>query len=233
MSAAADKILRKATFCYRCRGVQLVGGNPYLMDSGPHGLHAVMTNFVAPAYGVVTMPNGRCGVQFNGTTQYASLPLSFYDHAPTDTMTFVWYCKFGSGLAVNEALFNCRNAGITAGYLFYRGNVNLLSLNGVDSLGVAQLSENPAPINGRLDIGVCSAQWAMQKHAWWHNRQKITAVDAADRAAFLLDATFVPLIARFGAAYMGMTLCAFALFPWAFTDREAKDITDMLVSGVL
>lgn len=232
MSAAMDKILRQATFFYPCRGVELIGGTPYMMDAGPHGLHAEMVGFAAPSYGVVTLPNGRPAISFAG--QYARLPLRFYADAPTEEMTIVIFARH-TAPASSARIFFGRDAAATRGVSFqvFPGDITRCSLSAYP--GSISVSDPAASTSyaSRTKVSIFGGDLANGR-VWQNRVQTYGAVLASAACAY--DTTVVPSIGAgtggAGPQWVG-TLAGLGLFPWLFTDREAKDITDMLVDGVL
>lgn len=236
MSAAADKILRRSTFFYRCRGIDLVGATPYMVDSGPHGLHAAMANFVAPAYGLVSMPDGRPGIQFNGTTQYASLPLRFYDHAPTQEATLVLYGAH-THIANTATPFSCDNnsAGGTWKGLLYQtiADARLLLRRGQGGAALPTVDCTAATPVPALRVMVASLASTARCHS---NRAPcVTAWTTGAFGTTVFDPAIVPTIGArpILANYWQGPILTLGLFPWAFTASEAQYMTDLIQSGAV
>lgn len=239
MSAALDKLLRCSTFFYRCRGVDVVGGVPYMVDSGPHRLHAAMVNFTAPAYGVVTMPSGRPAIQFDGTTQYATLPLRFYDDAPTTELTFVAQIRHESPVT-NDYLFYATSAAAKGSrWRYYTvaspdGRMTIDWYGAAATLSLAYETTNRGMIP-RVQTMIHGMNVVSLGQLSLSDRLRtITAFAVAGGGPVVWDPAEVPIImGRVGVSYTGGTLLTLGLFPWLFTDAEAKYMTDLLTAGAV
>jgi len=239
MSAAADAMLRRATFAYRCQGVEFVGGTPYMRDSGPHGLHAEMSNFGVAPYGLTTLGQ-RNAIAFNGTTQYATAPFRFYDHAPTDDLTFVAYGSY-AGAATNDPLFDCRAGGVAAGIKWRFYNINAanafrLDIDSYDAAGnLGQVYDSA--FEGRLEAPYVTvmgrSSGSLVARSWLDGHERTTGVVYRTPPNAYLTTEPVRICTYQLITFTPCVLGFLGLFPWVFDARDERDIRMMLLDGAI
>jgi len=201
-------------------------------DTGPHGLHATPVNYVAPNYGLVTMASGAQAYSFNGATQYATLPLRFYDFAPTSECTFVVAARWSTP-GLGDHVFDCVTAGVGGIRISTRAGAAerlvIAAVNGATSCLTQET--NNAPLTGRTWVAALTMRvvtTATEGRSIWldGNSQAVTPANTAATIAY--NTAAVPTIGAVsggGANYFDDRLYHLSLWPRVLTTAEICDIT--------
>jgi hypothetical protein len=201
-------------------------------DQGPHSLHATpQAGFSSPAYGLSRTPKGKGYATFTGAANcYATLPTRFNDVAPTSFCTFVAVVSNLSDK--NHRVFSSWNE--AAGN--YRGFHYILAQTGA-SFVYQFKGDATLPVNITSAAVWSIANTSVVVHslnatgAAWTNRNGVpTSWAAGAFGTAVHDAAVSPCIGKLVVTpdYLVGRLYLFALFPFVFTDAEAKAMSDWL-----
>ncbi len=212
---------------------QLTANNLFY-DRSRNGLHASpQAGFTAPAFGHGRSARGKGFCNFTGAANaYATLPLRFYDVAPTGLHTYVYACR--TALTSYMTLFSCANAGPTAGLwlaIFSNPGVSEFVTTYITPGGVAAYVRQTTPQwTGTNVVGISTVDTVPKTT---RNGSALTTTwTAGAYGAPVYDAT-VPWIGRtavFGGPYYFVGPMYFlALFrDWTPNDREAEALSQYL-----
>lgn len=208
-------------------------------DQSRNGLHATpQAGFVAPNYGLARTSKGKGYANFTGGANvYATLPLRFYDVAPTDALTFVLAFRHVTTGGF-QRFFSCLDAGNTRGITYRYLTNERLYCTTYDAGGVGTTVTDTAdvPLTSQTVVSIISLRKSVPFGAAWYNGRQATENVAGSINLNAYDATVVPTI---GASLTGGSRIVgdgyfLALFrDWIPNNREAQALTSYLRDGVL
>jgi hypothetical protein len=198
-------------------------------DEGPNGLHATpQAGYVSPNYGLAKNITGKGYAVFTGAANvYATLSTRFYSYAPTTSMTLILVAQHFPVLS--SRIFNARTG--TEGIYVYLNTTETLNIVSYDAGGVLSqfMDTISVPFTNRTQTSIYVMQKSIGVCNIWHDRQQRLTGFTGSTDPIKYNTTIVPSIGSAGAAsYFVGRMYLFALFPFAFTDSEAKAMTDYL-----
>lgn len=213
------------------------------VDRGPYQLNtAPQAGFAAPNYGLAKSAHGKGYCDFNGGPfRYGNLPARFFTNAPTGRHTWVYVCDRFTINGVTQRFFDCTNLG--------GGGINRGIANGVWMGGPSQLIyccqggapteyvASTGPIYPSLaGAGSSAVVFTIEEapKVWWNRRPGNCAWGVGSYGSPVYDATMIPRIGadQAGGNLLTCRLFFLALFPFVFSDSEAKAMTDWLMVQV-
>ena len=215
----------------------LTDGNLF-KDLGPYGLHATpQAGFVAPNYGLARNTHGKGYANFTGAANvYATLPLRFYNYAPTAQYTYVLVAQHDA-TGAGGFVFYCRNGGATRGMFLYHNAAQRLNSISYDATGgntqLGDAADVPLSPRTRTSLYSMNRPWVMG--TIWHDRVAFApAWGGGVTTGIAYDTAVVPTIgAQSGPAnYFVGRMYWLILFPFVFTDSEAKAMSAWLMDQV-
>lgn len=225
---------QESTFWFEFSG--LTDGGLWV-DSGPAGLHAQpQAGFTAPAYGLGRTSRGKGYATFTGAANcYATLPLRFYDVAPTGEYTWVISSGGNTASGAIQRFFDAYNGGgggvnrgiasgtwTTVTYQFHGYGTATAAYSGAGGGSVPIY--DPTSTTSRV-YAVATAP-----KRWQDRVQGLAVWSVGDYNPVVYDTAIFPHIgcdAAGGSLLIARTYFL-ALFPFVFTDAEAKAMSDWL-----
>lgn len=217
----------------------LTDGNLWV-ESSRNGLHVTPVNFTAPNYGIARTSKGAAYITFNGTTQYGTVPLRFYDRQPITALTFVVVAHYNSTSAANDRLFSARSSAPLRGIELSVGSTsaNRLDALGFDGLGAwsgCQMAADWDLVSRRVvSIVGMTAGITNQSLLSVHDGDTVAtlALGGSVVASWSTGPT-APLVgAMTGLSnYFDGALYFLGIWPRLFTDREACAMSTWLRDG--
>jgi hypothetical protein len=163
-------------------------------DRGPNKLHATpQAGFAAPNYGLGRTARGKGYASFTGAANvYATLPLRFYDVAPT--VSYTWVVVLRPTSTANQYICSCDNlggGGINRGIILYRGgapqSMNAYSCQGTAVLPVVQQTLGGMSPLSDVRVGIVSV--AAAPASWGHGVQFASSWTAGSVGPVVYDTT--------------------------------------------
>lgn len=224
---------QESTFWY---DFESLTDNNLWKDQGPHSLHATpQAGFSSPAYGLSRTIRGKGYANFTGAANvYATLPLRYYTVAPTQPYTFV--CVYEPTSKVTVVAFSALSV---LGGSFYGIQLYCDSAHAAGNRLVHHPMTGTAVLQAIYTDTVASVTqtWvvtnAQAQSAWESRVGKVTA-RAGAYAPLVHDAAASVCIGSnsAGGELLRSRLYFLALFPFVFTDAEAKAMSDWLRNQV-
>ncbi len=197
-------------------------------DSGPNGLHATLqAGFSAPAYGLAKNNKGKGYVNFTGAaTVRASLPFSFYQHAPTTDFTIVVSAQHTNPPVLNSRIFTVQGAAL--GFFVYFNATTTLNVNCTSGAGSQWFDTSSVNFYTKT-TSIYSVSRLSGTGRIWHDRNQSAGTWAGATTSLLYDASIVPMIGgTIAEQNFSGRMYHLSLFPFVFTDSEAKTMSDYL-----
>lgn len=195
---------------------------------------APQAGFTAPSYGLARSPRGDGYVSLTGAANaYATLPLRFYDVAPTMDLTVVYGIAFGTNVA-NNRIFNARNG--TKGFMSYLITTERTNILAYDAGGASAQSTDSAdvPLTNLTDVGVLCMSKSQNQGLAWHNGRPTAVTWASNVNPISYDTASVPVLFASGAvSYLIGRGYFLALLAWVPNHREAQAMTSYIRDEVL
>jgi len=195
-------------------------------DSGPNQLEATTVNYVAPNYGIASNSKGTKYISFNGATQRATLPLRFYDRAPTTETTIVVVQRFNAPTA-SDFVFSAVNAAVTRGMAVDLSTAERLRIRAYDAAGAVMSCTMTAdgPLTTRTRVIILSLEQSISLVRAWVDGVQVAATFAGSLNPISYDAAVVPTIGCIVGGAGNFNDCDLFLFGIdnrVWTDAEAK-----------
>jgi len=200
-------------------------------DRSRNGLHASpQAGFAAPNFGLSRSARGKGYATFSGAANaYATLPLRFYDVAPTTNLTLVLAARHITP-AINARLFNARTG--VQGFHSYYSSTERGTILAYDGGGAASqvLDTTDVPFTSQTKVSIYTLAKTLSAGYVWQDGVGRTATWAGNTNAIAYNTALVPIIGSAGAAaYFVGWMYFLALFSsWIPNDREAKALSQYL-----
>ncbi len=168
------------------------------VESSGNGLNPLPNaNYVTPAFGIAPGPSGAPYIGCNGTTQIATVPLTFYSRAPTTGLTVCLVQRFNAPTG-GDVIFDATNAAGTRGLAVDLFATEQLAIRAYDAAGgvIRCRMTNDGPLTGRTRVIVLALQQAGSLARAWVDGVGVAATFAGSLNPIAYDAATSPLLFR-------------------------------------
>ena len=223
---------QQSVFWYDFEG--LTDGNLWA-DKGPNGLHATpQAGFASPNFGLARNAHNKGYANFTGAANvYGTLPLRFYNYAPViGNMTLVVVAQHTIP-TINCRIFNARTG--AEGMFCYYVTAETMNILAYDAGGVGTQLFDAAnvPLTGRTRASIYALGKTGSTGYIWHDCVQRTVTWGGNTNPIAYNLALVPSIGSAGAAsYFIGRMYWLILFPFVFTDSEAKAMSAWLMDQV-